>query len=261
MKKYSFIISIVLYFIIFVIIFNLLSFLCLSQIEYKSGYTHITNKFTNDEIETMQRCTAKNTDINTPCFKKMHEKIVSVLKTSLKKDYIFIDHARFSNNNNHDGNSYHRDIKPTGNFNGKYPNVYTCILYLDKSSVCIGNKKINVSAGDIVVFNSFYMHRGNGITPFENKDRRVLQLFHCIFDPSIKDEFYKPHMFCEHYESNVLVKYIYHFIDLRWFIEYMNIQNFVSKNCDYGKDIQYVTMINNKYYLDTVNDVKYYRNL
>lgn len=105
------------------------------------------------------------------------------------------------------------------------------------------------------------MHRGNGITPFENKNRRVLQLFHCIFDPSIKYEFYKPHMFCEHYESNVLVKYIYHFIDLRWFIEYMNIQNFVSKNCNYGKDIQYVTMINNKYYLDTVNDVKYYRNL
>lgn len=80
---------IILYIIVFIVIFNLLSYLCLSQIEYTSGYTHITNKFTNDEIETMQKCSYNNTNINTPCFKKIHEKIVSVLKTSLKKDYIF----------------------------------------------------------------------------------------------------------------------------------------------------------------------------
>jgi hypothetical protein len=221
---------------------------------------HIKSPFTKEELQQLQSCTDHNNDVTTECYQKLHTKVVSKIKESVGSKYFYCQFARFSNNNNVDGQSYHRDTKPKFSFRGKYPNVYTCILYLDSTGIYIGNNKVTVSPGDIVIFNSCYMHKSIGLDPFSStKQRRVLQLFECFFDEKEKNAFFNRTIVCNHYGNNKINKYLYKFIDPRWFFEYIHFTQFFSKDCDSNKDSDFIILLNKSHYIRTIDGVKYYR--
>ena len=241
-----------------IIVYNIMYMIMYTQLNY-NNYYHLKNKFTKNEIKYMQECTNENTNINTDCFKNLHNKLISIVKKSLNKNYLYVGHARFSNNTNSDGQTFHRDIKNKFLDFGPFPDIYTIILYLDPTEVNIGYTNFKIKPGDIIIFNSFSMHKGKGISVFGKKNRRVLQWFHCIFDENEKIEFLKNNVNCEHYENDFVTKYVSKIFDYRFFPEFFGVMgNFA--NCK-GKDKLYKTMINENYYIDTISDVEYYRNL
>jgi hypothetical protein len=258
-QKNNFIRNTIIIILIIIIVYYTIYYLFSKSIKYDDPI-HIQNIFTSEEIEIMQSCVGNSTEINKPCYKKLHSKIVNSLKKYLGVEYLYIDHARFSNNSNGDGQTYHKDVKPKPFYNNNYPNVYTIILYLDPAGIYIGNKKVIVSPGDIVIFNAFYLHKAIGIKPLSSThQRRVLQLFNCFFDENEKNNFYKRNSKCGYTESRNLATYLSYFIDLRMFVEYMNLTSLIPKKCPEGKDnSDFYVFINEKYYLTTIDNVRYY---
>lgn len=251
-----------MYFTAFLILYLIITKICVSLLRYQENkdYYYLKAILSSSEIDEMQSCTEKDVDISTPCFQHLHKTIISKIKTALSKDYMSVHHARFSNNNNNDGQTFHRDIKPMYTFRGPFPEIYTAICYLDQSQIFIGNKEIHANPGDVVIFNSLCMHKAGDISPFTPKNRRVLQLFHCFFDPDVQKQFYAQHAFCEHARIDFVSKYIYYFIDFRWWAELTNITFLFQKSCD-SAHRTFVTMKNEEYYLNTIDNVRYYRNL
>jgi len=177
----------------------------------------------------------------------------------MNTDYLYIHHARFSNNTNTDGQSFHRDIKPPLFYQKEYPHVYTIILYLDTAGISIGNKQVMTSAGDVVIFNAFQLHKAIGIEPFsQKKQRRVLQLFDCIFDEKVKEDFLERTRFCSHYGNPYLHLSCY-FLDTRWLFEYMNCTHFFYTVCDKeNENMEFTVSINDTKYMTTIDGIKYY---
>ena len=102
-----------------------------------------------------------------------------------------------NNNNNVDASQPHRDVKVLGN---KFENVYTVLYYVDDADleVYLGShrgkfaalsakaKRIQLSAGDMVIFHSSMLHRGIYSDCRCAKDnRRVLQMFDCVADKAL----------------------------------------------------------------------------
>jgi hypothetical protein len=254
-KKISYITIVVL--VVFVV-YTISYYVWFYNLSYENPI-HIKNAFTLEDISIMQSCTNNNSLIDTPCYKRMHLKIINTIKEKLGINYLYIDHARFSNNSNGDGQSFHKDVKPRTHFRGQKPNVYTIILYLDEAGIYIGNKKIKSNPGDIVIFNSLNMHKAIGINPFSStKQRRVLQLFGCFFNEHEKDEFYKKCSTCSHYGISTLNKYLDYFIEPRWFVEYTNTTHFMSNKCDKNKNVDFDILIKNKKHNTLIHGVKYY---
>ena len=225
---------------------------------------HIKNMFTDDEIKTMQSCTDNTTDIYTTCYKELHSKIINNIKKKFNLNYLHVDYARFSNNNNGDGQTYHRDVKPNILYNGDYPNVYTIILYLDNAGICIGNNEILVSPGDIIIFNAFNLHKSVGMDPFSSThQRRVLQLFNCFFDENKKNTFFKRTSYCNYMGNRMITSYLNYFIDLRWLLEYMNLTKLYtfSTKCNNGYNPDFFVIINEINYIIDIDNVKYYRDI
>ena len=110
------------YFIIVIIIYKIITYIGISMIKYEEPI-HIKNIFTDKEIEIMQACTNNSTDITTKCYKELHTTLLNKIKNKLNKNYLYVHHARFSNNNNGDGQSFHKDVKPNILYNGDYPEV------------------------------------------------------------------------------------------------------------------------------------------
>jgi uncharacterized protein (UPF0333 family) len=110
-----------------VIVYNVIYYIHFATLNY-TDYVHLTNNFNKDELLVLQQCTHNSTNTNLPCFEDLHKKLVTVVKEKLKIDYLHIAHARFSNNTNNDGGSFHRDIQPQFLNYGPYPKVYTIIF-------------------------------------------------------------------------------------------------------------------------------------
>jgi hypothetical protein len=251
------------YFIIVIIIYKIITYIGISMIEYEEP-THIKNIFTDNEIEIMQACTNNSIDITTKCYKELHTNLLNKIKNKLNKNNLYVHHARFSNNNNGDGQSFHKDVKPNLLYNRDYPNVYTIILYLDPAGIYVGNKKIMVSPGDIVIFNSFHLHKSVGLDPFSSThQRRVLQLFNCFFDETVKNEFFKRTSYCDHFAIPTFNKYLNYFIDLRWYLEYANLTKLYmfSNKCDKIQNPDFFVFLNEKNYITTIDSVRYYRDI
>jgi len=262
-KKYNILNKIIFFFIIIIliiIIYKIIYYVGTSLISYEKPI-HLTNNFTNEEITIMQSCTNNTTNVNTPCYKNLHKKIVDTIKNKLNLDYLYIDHARFSNNSNGDGQSFHKDIKPNILYNGYYPKVYTIILYLDNTGIYIGNNKILVSPGDIIIFNAFNLHKSIGMNPHSSThQRRVLQLFCCFFDENEKNIYFTKSRNCNHNSNYTINKYLNYYIDLRWLLEYMNLTKLYtnSSKCNSDIDTDFTVYINEQYYINTIDNVKYY---
>ena len=227
-----------------------------------------------DEIEEMQKCTDKNTDINTECYKKLHNTFIEKLKKSLKLKYFSVHHARFSNNNNNDGQTYHRDVKPSFSYDGKdAPNVHTVILYLDEAIIHVGSDEFYFKPGDAVIFNSLYLHKAGDISLIKNKNRRVLQLFCCFFDKDEEERFFETnnsYIFDRGGNDEIyyyIKKYLYYYIDVRWPLEMSNISHelikYTSKNkyAENKNDCKFLIPVNENFYISTVEGTKYYRDL
>jgi len=216
--------------------------------------------FTPQEIMYLQECSDGTTDITTPCFENFHRELVSRIKSKLGVDYFAVDHARFSNNNNTDATTFHRDVRPAISV-GEYPNVYTVICYLDKAILQVGNRVIKSSPGDIVIFNSFYLHSGRDLKIDQTHNRRVLQLFEVFMDPQIEVEFKKHYSRCEYIKSNFIQKYVYNkYLDVRIILEYLHLAGYFQKSCSTGT--LYKTLINEKNnYIKDIDGVSYYIDL
>ena len=258
--KYG-VVKLFMYLVVVILVLYCINFLAktvyISQLHYPE-VTKLSDLLSEEEITKLQTCTEKH-DISSPCFRELHETIKQKIKSALHVDYLDIRHARFSNNNNNDGQAFHKDVKPHYTFSGELPKVYTIVFYLDNSVICVGNKTIPCKPGDIVIFNALYLHRAGDISPYNNKNRRILQWFHCFFDKGEQERFYHKHTFCEHHESLYIVKYLYSIIDPKWWLEASNLVQLFSTTCD-RTEKTFVTYINKKYYVDTIQNVKYYSN-
>ena len=250
------IIKILLWIIVIYILYHLVKFIITKFINY-NDYYYLENLFTDQEIEELRKCTENNVDITTPCFSTLHNTLKQKIEAKLGKKITF-HHARFSNNNNPDGQTLHRDIKPYYFFNSTFPKIYTTVFYLDKSIFYIGNKRFDIKPGDVLIFNSLCLHAAGDIT-FVKKNRRILQWFHTFFDEEEKKQFYKNHAFCEHHSNEFFAKYISHFIDARYLIEMANLTHIFTTTCS-NRAKPFNTYINENYYIGEVNGIRYYRN-
>jgi len=252
-----------IYFVLIIVIYNIIYYVGTSMLSYEKPI-HIKDIFTKEEIKNMQSCTNNTTDITTTCYTDLHSKLINSIKNKLNLKYLYIHHARFSNNNNGDGQTYHKDVKPNIGYNGYYPKVYTIILYLDNTGIYIGNKKYLVSPGDVLIFNSFHLHKSIGMKVFSSThQRRVLQLFDCFFDENEKNMFFKRTSYCNHYSNSLVTKYLNYFIDLRWFIEYMNLSKLYMgyTKCNNGDNADFFVFVNEYNYIADIDNVKYYRDV
>lgn len=154
------------------------------------------------------------------------------IEEKLGKKFTF-HHARFSNNNNPDGQTLHRDIKPYYFFNNTFPKIYTTVFYLDKSIFYLGNKTFYIKPGDVLIFNSLSLHAAGDIS--------FLKKIEEYYNGSIlslikkKKKFYENHSFCEHYSNEIFSKYISHFIDARYIVEMANLTHFFTTQCSNKK--------------------------
>ena len=243
-----------------IILFYFISSQLILQTTQNSDIRILKNIFTPQEIEYLQECSDGTTDITTSCFENFHRELVSRIKSRLGVEYFTVDHARFSNNNNTDAKTFHRDIKPTISVR-EYPDVYTIICYLDEATVQIGNRVIKSSPGDIVIFNAFYLHSAKDMKMNQTHNRRVLQLFEVFMDPRTEMEFKKHHSRCEYTKSNFIQKYIYNnYLDVRIVIEYLHLSGLFQKTCSAGT--LYKTLLNEKNnYVKNIDRVEYYRDV
>lgn len=269
------ILNLVIIFILFILFYTLLKKYLINSVSKK--YTNkwiIRDLLEKDEIEEMQKCTDKNTDINTECYKNLHNTFIEKLKKSLKLKYFSVHHARFSNNNNNDGQTYHRDVKPSFSYDGKDPpNVHTVILYLDEAIIHVGSDELYFKPGDAVIFNSLYLHKAGDISLIKNKNRRVLQLFCCFFDKDEEERFFETnnsYIFDRGGNDEIyyyIKKYVYYYIDVRWPLEMSNISHELIKYTSTNKydenknDCKFLVPINENFYISTVEGTKYYRDL
>lgn len=265
MKRYAFNLEIKIFLVLFVVgfIYYVSGEILISQLDYKD-ITVMKGLFTNEELEYAKKCTDNSTDVSTPCYKNFHTNLVSKIKKTLNIRFLNINHARFSNGNNHDGKSLHRDIKPLPHLeNQEYPNVYTIVCYLDKATIQIGNKIIDAEPGDIIMFKSFYLHRSIGVSINKSKQRRILQFFEVFIDENEYNRTNNLISHCGYTKSDFVVKYIYQLFDPRIFIEYFNIASslFKTQNCGNDSNTKYIILIDSNNYLETIENVKYYRDI
>ena len=262
MKLHAFNIVIKIFVILFVfgLIYYVFSEIFISKLDYKD-ITVIKGLFTGEELEYARKCTDNSTDVSTPCYKKFHTVLVSKIKKTLNIKFLSINHARVSNGNNHDGKSLHRDIKPLPHLKSQeYPCVYTIVCYLDNSTIQIGNKIINVQPGDTIMFNSFYLHRSVGFNKY--KQRRIIQFFEVFIDENEYKRTNNLISHCGYTKNDFVVKYIYQLFDPRVFIEYFNVASlFKNPNCVKDSNTKYIILINYDNYLETIENVKYYRDI
>lgn len=181
--KVTYILKIIFWILLIYVIYNLFKFIVRSMTNY-DDYYYLENLFTHQEIEELRKCTEENVAVNTQCFLDLHNLLKQKIEEKLGKKFTF-HHARFSNNNNPDGQTLHRDIKPYYFFNNTFPKIYTTVFYLDKSIFYLGNKTFYIKPGDVLIFNSLSLHAAGDIS-FLKKNRRILQWFHTFFDQKEK---------------------------------------------------------------------------
>lgn len=245
----------IIIFVLVVIIYNVCIKLLAYTLDYDKKTIIIKNPFTKEEIRSLQQCAENINSIHTPCFENIQQKIIQKVKERVGTDYMHVSFARFSNNTNPDGQTFHRDIKVKFGHNGTYPNVYTVVTYLDNTVLQMGKKQLHNEPGDIVIFNSFNLHRSLDFN--RNKHRRILQFFDVFFDKTEKTEFEKEHSYCQHYETSFIEKYIYPLIDVRIFFEYINLTSINIIDCE-KEDYIYNTLLNKSNLCGQIGDIKYY---
>jgi hypothetical protein len=259
-NAFNIVIRIFLILFVFCVIYYISSEILISRLDYKD-ITVMKGLFTKEELEYARDCTSHSTDVSTLCYKKFHTNLISKIKKTLNIKFLHIDQARFSNGNNHDGKSLHRDIKPLPHLKSQeYPCVYTIVCYLDNAIIQIGNKIINAEPGDVIMFNAFYLHRSIGFN--KSKKRRIIQFFESFIDENEYNRTNNLISHCGYTKSDFVVKYIYQLFDPRVFVEYFNIASLFKKpNCENNSNTKYITLINNDNYLETIENVKYYRDI
>jgi len=270
------ILNLVIIFILIILFYTLLKNYLINSVS--KNYTNkwiIRDLLEQDEIEEMQRCTDNNTDIDTECFKDLHNTFIEKIKKRMNLNYLSVHHARFSNNNNNDGQTYHRDVKPCFTYDGNNPpNVYTMILYLDDAILNIGSDELYFKPGDAVIFNSLYLHKAGDLSLNKNKNRRVLQLFCCFFDKDEEEKFFEEknsHILDRGGNDEIyyyIKKYVYYYIDVRWPLEMSNLSHELIKytstdNNSENNNTDYTFMIafNENFYVSTVEGIRYYRDI
>jgi hypothetical protein len=239
--------------------------LLINRIQYveNQDYIILKNPFSDKEIEEIQDCIGphKTLDQITGCFSSVQRSVITKVKASLGQPYMSIGLARLSNNNNNDAQSFHRDIKPLFGSRHSKTRIFTIICYFDEASLSMGNRVIESKPGDIIVFNSFNLHKAM-LSPFstiyeegKGKQRRVLQFFHVFLDKKDETAFYNNHVFCQHANMNQLLKYTTAFFDLRFWLEYFNMTRFINIDCD---ETDFMTNINHDSYITTIDNIPYY---
>jgi hypothetical protein len=218
--------------------------------------------FLNKEmIQSMKDCFKYKDEESINCYRKNQRKIFIKLKRILQSKYISVGHARWSNGTkNFDAQTFHRDIKPNIlKHNGKYPNVYTLVCFLDKSSHIQGGTTYNFNPGDCMLFNAFNIHKGNNMIFKNVTNRRVIQFFHIFFNENEKKKFYKNHSYAEHFNNDFILKYINNYIDTRAGIELLNLVSILLPMELYSPNQnKYITLINKSEIITKIDGITYF---
>ena len=243
-------------FIMIIVLYVFMRTIMLSTLHYKN-YIVLKDIFSKEEINKIQCCIGNTSSEIGECFIECQSIILHKIKEKLGVNYMHIGLARLSNNNNNDAQSFHRDIKPAWGVTGKYPNVYTIVCYFDEAKLSMGNETIHSNPGDVIIFNSTNLHKANNIDIFDNnRQRRVFQYYHVLFDINQQNSFYKNHSFCEHIDGTEIMKYVTYYFDIKFMFEYFNAGRFINTTkCN----TLFMTNIKRKTYLTTIDGIDYYQ--
>ena len=86
-----------------------------------------------------------------------------------------------------------------------------------------------------------------------NKKRRILQFFHVFFDKNIEKKFYENHKYSSHINIDYVMK---KFKNYRNFVEFFNLAHLINLN---NFTTKYTTLINENSYINSFNNIKYYK--
>jgi hypothetical protein len=230
---------------------------------YNDGYIIYRNKLSKELLELYYNCyidTKVNYNLSNECIDKTLEYI------NLENNWncIYTKYRVSNNNNSTDASIYHKDILCQKSNKLQNIPIYTCVVYLDKTQLCLIPKThlklymnvfesikkynnsvtFNILPGDIVLFNSNLIHKGNFLN--NTKNRRVIQIFDIfpntnIYNIYINKIYHIPNV---HYNKYNIMKEIskYKIINLIIFITYFNAATGYG-NFKYSKTIPYKDVI------------------
>tara|TARA_B110000285_G_C15139813_1_gene629958 strand:- start:933 stop:1670 length:738 start_codon:yes stop_codon:yes gene_type:complete len=172
--------------------------------------------------------------------------------------FLHVGSARVSDNNNRDGQSYHRDLKPIMTSEG-LARDYTVIFYFDPASTYMGGERVDLQSGDVIMFPSVNLHKAGDISVYKKKHRRVVQFFEVHLTPEESQKYYTQTTFCENYPMahDLLKDWIYPWLDVRAVVEAMNISWVQGWDCNKSgkRAVRYHTKSNIAY---TLGETSYY---
>jgi len=174
------------------------------------------------------------------------ESLVPTVNKNMDWDMQVTKYRVSNNNNSADASMFHRDIvvsKPVT------PEIYTCLVYMDETTMelipyshtkpAMGylealttfhkRERITVYPGDILLFNACVLHRG--IFDGKIQSRRLLQLFDCFPNPSIRDQ-WRPkliHILGDETFSDQMIK-----LSKTVFIHWLNYFGYLNAATGYG---------------------------
>lgn len=271
--KYINIYSILFTILIIIVIIWLIVLLVYYHIQYnvKNEYKIFRNVLSENETNDIVKCYSTNNSIDKICFKKYINDIINKIKNRIDSEYLHISYARFAYGNNYDSRGFHRDVKThfLKHIFNEYPNVYTFIICFDDNILHQQGKDIlTLNKGDVLMFNSFNIHRGYNIDikEKENKPRRVLQFFNCFLSENEKNEYFKLHGYgssvkLKFFDLNISDYYLKNFNGaLRSFVEYFNLAR-ITAQYDESSSKSYVSYVENSKVKKYINGIKFYSNL
>jgi len=242
---------VIILFISVLVLCRFTSLLIVTQISYKDKgrLIHLQQLLTDSELKLATDCYTDDCHVHA-CYPIVQDVLIKKLKQKLNVDNIYTGHSRFSSggkqSSNYDAANFHRDVKRNFVLFDKHvPEVWTIVIYLDDARHQQGGEKISVAAGDVLVFNSFNMHKtlpGNN----SSNQRRVLQFFHVFFDKDEQTKFYENHTYA-HYTGhplleNILIKNISSMFDIRLETELIGLWSLLVPHKSQNKDTKYKTV-------------------
>jgi|MDTC01.2.fsa_nt_gb signal peptidase I len=148
-------------------------------------------------------------------------------------DFLHVGSARVSDNNNKDGQSYHRDLKPILSSRGLAKD-YTVIFYFDPAVTYMGGERVEFQPGDVIMFPSVNLHKAGDISVHKQKHRRVVQFFEVHLTPEESRKYYEQTTHCENYPAahDFLKDWVYPWLDARALVEALNVSWVQGWDCN-----------------------------
>jgi hypothetical protein len=258
------------------------------------GYIIYRNKLSSEILQTYLSGYIDN-KINYNILDSCVDETLNYINMFNNWNSIYSKYRVSNNNNSQDASIFHRDLICQKSNKLKFIPIYTCVIYLDKTKMSLIPKShlnlsmnlyqaiesynnsiiVDIFPGDILLFNSSLIHKGNFIG--EMKNRRVVQIFDIFPNIEIfniyKNRIYNIPYFNNSKKNNILKTFSrYDIIKIIIFITYFNTATGYG-NYIYSKTLPYKDIIfssngyskmydyNNLNYIQDINIYKYNKNI